>query len=96
MKKYSAKLDLSEIKNPTKFFKKNIKFVLPVFLYLISTLAFIPWLKYYDVSLLYPFTALAYIWIVLISKYLLKEKVSIQRILGILLIIVGVVVTYLS
>ena len=61
-----------------------------VALYAIGTILFIPALKGGDLSVLYPFVALAYIWISLLSVKFLGEKMNRLKWLGILLIIVGV------
>lgn len=59
-------------------------------LYAIGTLLFIPALKGGDLSVLYPFVALAYIWVSLLSVKFLGEKMNKFKWLGIALIIIGV------
>ena len=59
-------------------------------LYAIGTILFIPALKGGDVSVLYPFVALAYIWVSLLSVKFLGEKMNKFKWLGIALIIMGV------
>lgn len=61
-----------------------------VALYAIGTLLFIPALKGGDLSVLYPFIALTYIWVSLLSVKFLGEKMNKFKWLGILLIIIGV------
>ena len=61
-----------------------------VFLYAIGTLLFIPALKGGDLSVLYPFVAVAYIWVSLLSVKFLGEKMNKFKWLGIALIIIGV------
>ena len=61
-----------------------------VALYAIGTLLFIPALKGGDLSVLYPFVALAYIWVSLLSVKFLGEKMNKFKWLGIALIITGV------
>ena len=61
-----------------------------VALYAIGTLLFIPALKGGDLSVLYPFVALAYIWVSLLSVKFLGEKMNKFKWIGIILIIVGV------
>ena len=61
-----------------------------VALYALGTLLFIPALKGGDLSVLYPFVALAYIWVSLLSVKFLGEKMNKFKWLGILLIIIGV------
>ena len=59
-------------------------------LYAIGTLLFIPALKGGDLSVLYPFVSLAYIWVSLLSVRFLGEKMNKIKWLGIALIIIGV------
>lgn len=48
-------------------------------------------LRYREYSLLYPMTAITYIWTTLISHSLLGEKISKRALLGIMMICIGVV-----
>ena len=61
-----------------------------VALYAIGTLLFIPALKGGDLSVLYPFVSLSYIWVSLLSVKFLGEKMNKFKWIGIALIIVGV------
>ncbi len=61
-----------------------------VALYAIGTILFIPALKGGDLSVLYPFVALSYIWVSLLSIKFLGEKMNKYKWIGILLIIIGV------
>ena len=61
-----------------------------VVLYALGTLLFIPALKGGDLSVLYPFVALAYVWVSLLSVRFLGEKMNRMKWLGIALIIIGV------
>lgn len=61
-----------------------------VSLYAIGTILFIPALKGGDLSVLYPFVALTYIWVSLLSVKFLGEKMNKLKWLGIALIIIGV------
>ena len=61
-----------------------------VALYAIGTMLFIPALKGGDLSVLYPFVALAYIWVSLLSVKFLGEKMNKFKWFGIALIITGV------
>jgi|TARA_B100001964_G_C14213824_1_gene591717 uncharacterized membrane protein len=61
-----------------------------VSLYAIGTILFIPALKGGDLSILYPFVALAYVWVSLLSVKFLGEKMNLMKWVGIALIIVGV------
>ena len=61
-----------------------------VALYALGTLLFIPALKGGDLSVLYPFVALSYVWVSLLSVKFLGEKMNKLKWIGILLIIIGV------
>ncbi|MBI2656863.1 EamA family transporter [Candidatus Woesearchaeota archaeon] len=61
-----------------------------VALYAIGTIIFIPALKGGDLSVLYPFVALSYIWVSLLSIKYLGEKMNKYKWVGIALIIIGV------
>ncbi|MAE42182.1 multidrug transporter [Candidatus Woesearchaeota archaeon] len=61
-----------------------------VSLYGLGTLLFIPALKGGDLSILYPFVSLTYIWVSLLSVKFLGEKMSMMKWWGIGLIILGV------
>ena len=59
-------------------------------LYAIGTILFIPALKGGELSVLYPFVALSYIWVSLLSIKFLGEKMNKYKWIGIALIIMGV------
>ena len=61
-----------------------------VALYGVGTVLFIPALKGGDLSVLYPFVALTYIWVSLLSVKFLGEKMNKLKWTGIILIIIGV------
>jgi len=85
LKKASAK-KLSKISS----LMKNYHLFGGVSLYAIGTMLFIPALKGGDLSILYPFVALTYIWVSLLSVKFLGEKMNLIKWGGITLIIVGV------
>jgi len=85
LKKASAKR-LSKLKS----LMTNYHLFGGVALYALGTLLFIPALKGGDLSVLYPFVALAYIWVSLLSVKFLGEKMNRLKWLGIALIIIGV------
>ncbi|MBI2129146.1 EamA family transporter [Candidatus Woesearchaeota archaeon] len=68
----------------------NWKFIAGVMLYGLGTVAFIPALKGGELSVLYPFVSLSYVWVSLLSIKFLKEKMTLLRWIGIGLIILGV------
>ena len=61
-----------------------------VLIYALGTLFFIPALKGGELSVLYPFVALSYIWVSLLSVKFLGEKMNPRKWFGIALIIAGV------
>jgi len=48
-------------------------------------------LRFGNLSIIYPITSLVYVWTVLLSKYILKEKVKTKEILGVISIILGII-----
>lgn len=64
-----------------------------LFIYGIGVLAWLAAMSRLEISYVYPFASLGYIGIILGSWFLFKEKISALRVLGILVIIVGVVIT---
>jgi len=69
---------------------KNWKLIIGVLLYGSSALLFIYSLKYGNLSLLYPLIATSYIWVALLSFFLLKEPMSFLNVTGVALIILGI------
>jgi uncharacterized membrane protein len=61
-----------------------------VALYGVGTVLFIPALKGGELSVLYPFVALAYVWVSLLSVKFLGEKMNKSKWMGIVLILLGV------
>lgn len=61
-----------------------------VALYAVGTILFIPALRGGELSVLYPFVALTYVWVSLLSVKFLGEKMNKLKWLGIALIIIGV------
>ena len=61
-----------------------------VALYAFGTLLFIPALKGGELSVLYPFVALTYVWVSLLSVKFLEEKMNSRKWMGIILILIGV------
>ena len=69
---------------------KNYHLLGGVGLYAIGTILFIPALRGGDLSILYPFVALTYVWVSLLSVKFLGEKMNMVKWIGIALIIAGV------
>lgn len=60
-------------------------------LYFLSALINIYILRYLNYSIVLPFTSITYIWTMIISYYIFKEKISRKKIIGINLILFGVI-----
>ena len=60
-------------------------------LYLIASLLNIYVLKFLDYSVVLPLTSITYIWTLILSYLILKEKMSIKKVIGVLGIIFGAV-----
>ena len=54
----------------------NFKLLFGIFMYFMATLIFIAALRKGDLNVLYPITSLSYIWVVLLSAKILKEKMK--------------------
>jgi len=70
--------------------------ILGLFFYVLATVTWILVLSRVDLSFAYPLLSLGYILILILSVTVLKETVSFVRILGTLLIIVGVILIFRS
>lgn len=68
---------------------QNRNFYVGTGLYAIGMLINIVLLQYYDFTLVYPLSSLTYIWTLLISAIILKEKIGTSKIIGVILIIFG-------
>jgi drug/metabolite transporter (DMT)-like permease len=69
----------------------NINLYLGGGLYFFSALLNIYILKYLDYSVVLPLTAITYIWTMIISYFVLHEKISIRKVIGITIILAGAV-----
>jgi len=70
---------------------KNKNLILGIMFYGIGTVLFVPALKGGELSVLYPLVSTVYIFVTWWSVILLKEKMGIQKWVGLALIILGVV-----
>lgn len=61
-------------------------------LYLISACIGIYILKKIDYSVAVPLGALTYVWTLVVSRVLLKEKITLRKVLGIGIILLGVII----
>ena len=69
----------------------NYWLYLGIFFYLIGAILLILALKYGKLSSVYPFIALSFVWVFLLSIILFKETISIIKVSGTLSIILGVI-----
>lgn len=75
-------------------FKKllmNINLYVGGALYVISALLNIVVLRYLNYSVVLPLTSVTYIWTMVLSYMVLKEKISKKKIMGVLCIILGAI-----
>lgn len=61
------------------------------FLYALGAILNIILLRYIDYTVLYPISAICYVWSLLIANRFLGEQITAKKILGIVLIIVGII-----
>lgn len=73
-----------------KYFVTNWNLIFGMLTYGISYVISIPAFKSGDVSVLYPFVSLAYVWVSLFSIRFLKEKINVIKWAGISGIMIGV------
>lgn len=73
------------------YIKKLSVFVAGSLFYLISSIINIIVLKSYDYSIVYPATAIAYIWTMLLGKFILNEPITKNKVMGCSVIILGII-----
>ena len=61
-------------------------------LYLLSAVLNIWILRFLDYSVVLPLTSLTYVWTMIISYLVLKEKITFKKIAGVLLVLVGAII----
>jgi drug/metabolite transporter (DMT)-like permease len=88
LKKASGKKGLKEM-------LLNINLYIGGILYLVSALINIAVLRYMDYSVVLPLTSITYIWTMLISYFVLKEKITRKKIIGICAVVCGAVLLVL-
>jgi len=71
---------------------KNFYLILGAFLYVFGTVFFIAGLRGGELSVLYPLTALTYVWVLLLSVYYLKERMNLYKCIGFIAIWAGVII----
>ena len=70
---------------------KNINLYIGGFLYVSSAVLNIWLLKILDYSVILPLTSLTYIWTMILSYFILKEKITVKKIVGVCLILIGAI-----
>ncbi len=73
-------------------FFKNINLYIGGLLYLMSAVLNIYILRYLDYSIVLPLTSITYIWTMLLSHFVLNEKINNKKIIGVFLIVLGAIV----
>ena len=86
LKKGSEKINFSKFST----IYKNRPLIIGILIYGLSMIIFIPALKGGDLSVLYPFVGLVYVWVSIYSIFMLKEKMNLLKWLGIATIMLGV------
>ncbi len=88
-----ASLFLKKASGSESFLKMllNINLYLGGGLYVLSAILNIYVLRYLDYSVVLPLTAITYIWTMILSYLILKEKITVKKVLGTMLIIVGAI-----
>ena len=71
---------------------KNYNLYLGAGLYLMAALLNVYVLRHLDYSFVLPFTAITYVWTMLVSYFVLKEKITVRKIVGVCLIVGGALV----
>ena len=74
----------------------DINFYLGGMLYFFSALINIYILRFLEYSIVLPLTSITYIWTMIISYYIFKEKISGKKITGIGMIILGAILIAVS
>ena len=70
---------------------RNINLYIGGGLYVLSAVLNIWVLRFLDYSVVLPLTSLTYMWTMFMSRIFLKEKITVRKIIGVVLIIVGAV-----
>ena len=71
----------------------SIPLIIGFISYALGSLILVIALKHGELSILYPFVSLSFVWVVLIGVFLLGESIGVLHIVGILSIFVGVILT---
>lgn len=66
-------------------------FILGGTLYVISALINLALLKKYEYTIVFPLTTLTYAWTILVAFIVLNEKITVMKMMAILLIVIGAI-----
>lgn len=83
------KLSSKDFRLSFKVFKNKF-LIFGVLFNVISLGLYVYVLKFEELSVLFPFVALNYVWVSFLSKCFLKERIKLIRLFGILFIVIGV------
>jgi drug/metabolite transporter (DMT)-like permease len=86
LKTGAAKLNLG-----LRYLILNGRLLLGVTLFVTSSLAYVVGIRHGELSVLYPLVSLGYIWTLLWSALFLKERITRNKLFGLLLIVLGIV-----
>ena len=81
-----------DLKKDLAFNIKNRNLVLAIILFLLVTVLSIVTMRFMEFSIFYSFSALNYLFIMFFSWKVLKEKFDLLRILGNVLVVIGVII----
>ncbi len=70
---------------------RNVNLYVGGGLYVLSAVLNIWVLRFLDYSVVLPLTSLTYMWTMFMSRAFLKEKITVRKIIGVVLIIIGAV-----
>ena len=70
----------------------NVNLYIGGFLYLASAVLNIWLLRFMDYSVVLPLTSLTYVWTMILSYMILKEKITLRKVAGVVCILVGAVI----
>ncbi len=71
---------------------RNINLYIGAVLYLISAILNIYILKYLEYSVVLPLTSITYIWTMLFSYFILSERITLKKVIGVILITMGAII----
>ncbi len=83
------KLGVKSTSNFISYF--NIYIILGFVVYGIGAILIIIALKFWELSKVHPFLALGFVWITILAPIILREIITITKIIGIVTIIMGVI-----